>query len=74
MGGEVPNGLTSDIKKFIDRLTCLETERELILKETLVFIDSLRKDKQFSCEEIIKPAKQKAFEVANELIGKTVKF
>jgi len=74
MGGEVPNGLTSDIKKFIDRLTCLETERELILKETLVFIDSLRKDKQFGCEEIIKAAKQKAFEVANELIGKTVKF
>ena len=70
----MPNGLTSDIRKFIDRLTCVETETELILKETLVFIDSLRKDKQFGCEEIIKTAKQKAFEVANELIGKTVKF
>ncbi|GAB6075194.1 hypothetical protein [Desulfurobacterium crinifex] len=66
------NGLTPDIKRFIDRLTYMETERELILKETLTFVASIRK--QFNQKEIVELAKQKALEIANELIEEAVKF
>jgi len=66
------NGLTLDIKRFIDRLTYMETERELILKETLTFVASIRK--QFNQKEIVELAKQKAIEISNELVEEAVKF
>jgi len=66
------NGLTLDIKRFIDRLTYMETERELILKETLTFVASIRK--QFNQKEIVELAKQKVIEISNELVEEAVKF
>jgi hypothetical protein len=58
--------LTKDIERFITKLTYIESERNQILEETMAFIASA--DKRLSHSEIIKLAKQKAFEIADKLI------
>jgi len=63
----VSKELTADIERFITRMTYLESEREQILKETLEFIGSI--DKQLSYKELLKLARQRAFEVSDEMIG-----
>jgi len=62
--------LTTDIERFVTKLTYIESERDQILEETLVFIASA--DKRLSHSEIIKLAKQKAFEIADKLIEKNL--
>jgi hypothetical protein len=70
LGDIVLKELTTDIERFVTKLTYIESERDQILEETLVFIASA--DKRLSHSEIIKLAKQKAFEIADKLIEKNL--
>lgn len=63
--------LTVDIERFIARMTYLESERDQILKETLTFIESI--DRQLSHKELIKLAKQRAFEIADRMIENSLR-